>query len=187
MINLFLILSTIQNSFKIYFDHLAFDIPGSLSIVMFGITAIGIVSLFATKVVSGFIYFARLILIEILVIVFCTTVFLRDVRNDYYYNLQPFWSYGAIEQGQIVLLAENIMNVILFMPLGLVLGISFKNLQWWKIIVMGILFSITIETLQFYLKKGLSEFDDVLHNALGCVFGYGLYLLTTSLIRRFGF
>lgn len=33
-----------------------------------------------------------------------------------------------------------------------------------------------IEMLQFVFKKGYAEFDDVFHNALGCLIGYGVYV-----------
>ena len=39
---------------------------------------------------------------------------------------------------------------------------------------MGFVFSSVIELSQLVLKRGLCEFDDVFHNTLGCVIGYGV-------------
>ena len=37
--------------------------------------------------------------------------------------------------------------------------------------------SVSIETMQFFLKRGFSEVDDVMHNKMGCLIGYGIYKL----------
>lgn len=79
------------------------------------------------------------------------------------------------------------MNVVIFIPVGLLLGLGFPKWSWWKILRMGLLFSITIEALQFFTKRGFSETDDIIHNGLGCLLGYSLYLLlkqTMSFILR---
>ena len=55
---------------------------------------------------------------------------------------------------------------------GLVLPFAFyKRLSWWKGLVIGFLLSAVIETLQFVLCRGLFEFDDMIHNGLGCMLG----------------
>ncbi len=64
------------------------------------------------------------------------------------------------------------MNVFVFLPVGLLIGTGFPKWPWWKAIGFGCLFSISIELLQFILKRGFSEVDDVIHNSLGCIFGY---------------
>lgn len=74
------------------------------------------------------------------------------------------------------------MNVLVFIPIGLLIGCSWKNLSWWKAILFGCVFSVGIELLQLVLKRGFSELDDVMHNTLGCIIGYGLYA-----IIRFGY
>ena len=37
--------------------------------------------------------------------------------------------------------------------------------------------SIMIELLQFILKRGLCETDDVIHNVLGAAIGFGIYCI----------
>ncbi len=37
--------------------------------------------------------------------------------------------------------------------------------------------SFCIETLQLLFKRGFAEFDDVFHNVLGCLLGYGIIVL----------
>jgi glycopeptide antibiotics resistance protein len=42
---------------------------------------------------------------------------------------------------------------------------------------MGAGISLSIEVLQLFLRRGYSELDDVMHNTLGCLIGYGLYFI----------
>ena len=88
------------------------------------------------------------------------------------YELSPFWSYTAIQEGRIELFAENIMNVVVFIPIGLLLCIAFKQMTWWKALLIGCGISVTIKALQFFFMRGFTELDDVMHNTLGCLLGW---------------
>ena len=57
-----------------------------------------------------------------------------------------------------------------------VLGCAFGRMKGWKVLLIGGGFSVLIETLQFVLKRGFAEFDDVFHNVLGCLIGFGVYV-----------
>ena len=50
---------------------------------------------------------------------------------------------------------------------------AFGKVKWWKVALIGGGFSVMIETLQFVLKRGFTEVDDVWHNVVGCVIGWG--------------
>lgn len=63
------------------------------------------------------------------------------------------------------------MNVLAFIPIGLLLG-TFKGMKWWHVLLIGLCFSMLIELLQLILKRGLTEIDDVVHNVVGCMMGY---------------
>ena len=56
-------------------------------------------------------------------------------------------------------------------------------MKWWKILLIGGAFSLLIETLQFVLKRGFAEVDDVFHIVLGCMIGYGVYAAVAYLIK----
>ncbi len=125
----------------------------------------------------------RLLLAEYVVMIFCSTVFIRSVMDERKYDFRPFWSYRAIQDGKEELFVENIMNVAVFVPVGVMLGCSYKGMTWWKTLLVGLCTSVSIEALQFVFHRGFSEVDDVMHNTLGCVFGYGVYLIANSLFR----
>jgi len=116
---------------------------------------------------TGFKWSSVLLLIEYVFLVFCSTVIFRSTGETRQYDFHPFWSYDRPD-----LLIENIMNVIVFIPIGLLLGCAFKQTTWWKALLIGCSISITIEALQFWFMKGFSEVDDVMHNTVGCLLGW---------------
>ena len=74
------------------------------------------------------------------------------------------------------LLIQIIANVVVFIPIGLLLGLSFSDIKWWKVLLIGGAFSLLIETLQFFLRRGFAEEDDVWDEVVGCMVGYGVYV-----------
>ena len=70
---------------------------------------------------------------------------------------------------------ENILNVLLFVPIGFLAGCGVQRVTWKKVLFLGGGLSIFIELLQFIFKKGFCESDDVIHNVLGCLIGFGLW------------
>ena len=101
---------------------------------------------------------------------------------EWTYNLSSLWSYQAIREGRDDILVQVIMNVLAFIPIGLLLG-TFKGMKWWYVLLFGLFFSILIELLQLVLKCGLTEVDDVVHNVLGCMIGYWLFSGCSKMVR----
>lgn len=109
-----------------------------------------------------------LLLSEYIIFIIGTTILFREELPAREFCIVPFWSYFALCEVPD-LINENLLNVVLFIPLGL-LGYLVKN-NFRRLILFAFLFSITIEIFQFVFKKGFSEFDDVFHNCLGCAIG----------------
>lgn len=105
--------------------------------------------------------------------VFSTAVIFRNVQVARTFNLIPFWSYRAVRDGDILLLVQDIMNVIAFVPIGILLCCSICQMKLWQVLLFGLVFSVGIEVSQFILFRGFAEFDDVFHNAMGCLLGHG--------------
>jgi len=116
---------------------------------------------------TGLRYSVTLLLTEYIFLLFCSTVIFRTTGETRQYDFHPFWSYDRPD-----LLVENIMNVIVFIPVGLLLGIAFRSITWWKVLLIVCSISIAIEALQFCFMKGFSEVDDVMHNTVGCLIGW---------------
>ena len=175
-----------------YIINLYHDIPQEVYEGLLSIFCIGLVVFIAWKgFKTGLRYSATLLLIEYIFLLFCSTVIFRTTGATRQYDFHPFWSYDRPD-----LLIENIMNVIVFIPVGMILaslirvkgswskyGSWFKvNGSWLIVLLIGCSISVTIEALQFRFMKGFSEVDDVMHNMVGCLIGYGVYA-----VARYGF
>ena len=183
-----------REQFRQYIINLYQDIPQEVYEGLLSVFCLGLVVFVALKgFKSGLRYSAILLLVEYIFLLFCSTVFFRATSVTRQYDFHPFWSYKAIQDGRENLLAENIMNVIVFIPVGMILG-SFlrvkgsstseatKSMTWLMVAIIGCGISVTIEALQFFFMRGFSEVDDVMHNTLGCMIGYGIYS-----VARYGY
>jgi len=63
-------------------------------------------------------------------------------------------------------------NIGWFVPFGFLLPVLLKRESFLKVIVMGFMFSLTIESLQFIFRVGVAELDDLILNTLGTAIGY---------------
>jgi glycopeptide antibiotics resistance protein len=148
---------------------------GLLSVLCIG--AVGFFVILGWK--RGWKKVVGLLLAEYVFLVYCSTVICRKVSEEITgHNFTLFWSYEAIKNGREDLVTENIMNVVVFIPVGVLTALVINNkLKLFKaglfIIALGLFISSSIETLQFFLKRGFSELDDVFHNTLlGCLIGF---------------
>ena len=181
-----------SEEFKHYVISLYQDIPQEVYEGLLSVFCLGLVVFIAWKGFrTGLRYSAVLLLVEYIFLLFCSTVFFRTPGDTRQYDFHPFWSYSRPD-----LFVENLMNVIVFIPIGMILGSllrgkgslsrngswlmvkdsstseATKSMTWLKVAIIGCGISVTIEALQFFLHRGFSEVDDVMHNTLGCILGY---------------
>lgn len=127
-----------------------------------------------------------LMLLEYLVLILVLAVFGRTVGEERTFDFTPFWGYREIREGHELLLTQIIANVVAFVPIGLLLGCAFgKRMKWWNVLIIGGGFSLLIETFQFVMKRGFAEVDDVMHNVVGCMIGWGVYVGVEWMVIRF--
>ena len=115
--------------------------------------------------------YSVLLLMEYIIILYCSTILYRTSSEIRRYNFHPFWSYENISNSW----REILMNIIVFMPIGFLLGGAIGKYSLKKVILLGFLVSLFIEAMQFALKRGFSEIDDVVHNTFGCLIGFSLW------------
>ena len=145
---------------------------------LIGLFAVGLLVLIWWKGFKlGLRYGSVLLLAEWVCLVLCTIVLFRETSAERGYNLMPFWSYWDYGEHSyfIEMFGENILNVLLFMPIGFLAGCGLRGMTFKKVLLLGSGFSVFIELLQFVFKKGFCETDDVIHNVLGCIIGFGLW------------
>ena len=94
-------------------------------------------------------------------------------------ELVPFWSYSHPE-----LRMEIVLNYILFIPLGCLLHLCFGEKFGLRVVIAGLLLSVSIEIVQLVFRIGLFEFDDMIGNTLGCLIGAVVGKATRELKKR---
>lgn len=190
-----------KEQFRQYIINLYHDIPQEVYEGLLSIFCIGLVVFIAWKgFKTGLRYSAPLLLIEYIFLLFCSTVIFRATGTTRQYDFHPFWSYDRPD-----LLIENIMNVIVFIPVGMILGSLLRvkgswsrngswskygswfrvNGSWLIVLLIGCSISVTIEALQFWFMKGFSEVDDVMHNTVGCLIGWCMVKGSRLMVKEY--
>lgn len=164
-----------KDQFEEYIKRLYQDVPVVVYGVMVVLFIMGSIVFFMKYGPKKGKYFSTgFLLIEYVILLLISTVFLRSNQQLRQYNFHPFWSYNEIMAGKEDLIVENVMNIVVFIPVGLLAGFAL-NIKWWKVSLMGMGVSSIIEILQFVFKRGFSEVDDLIHNVAGCVIGFVIY------------
>ena len=118
---------------------------------------------------------AVLMLVEYVVLVYCSTVLFRKDNGAYRTVLQPF---QGLSNGTLALEPESVLNIVFYIPIGFLLGTILHCKRWWIALLVGCCVSMSVELLQHYLSKGFAETDDVICNVGGCMLGYCLYVVS---------
>ncbi|MBQ1821205.1 MAG: VanZ family protein [Clostridia bacterium] len=81
--------------------------------------------------------------------------------------------------------SQVMWNVCLFMPLGALLPCVFVPLRSgaWKTVLICLLLSLSIETMQFFIGR-VADMDDLIANTLGGAFGRALYTVAAWTARK---
>ena len=112
----------------------------------------------------------------VLVIVLCQTLLLRAPEERQEEILPLLASYRLLlDGGNPEILRSNLMNVLLFAPLGLcgclLWGKEVRLRQAAAVTAALFLISCGIEWAQLETGRGICELDDILHNTLGALLG----------------
>ena len=78
---------------------------------------------------KGLHYSLLLLLTAYAFLIYGIAVFCRRTMIIRKFDLTPFWSYRPIMDGNIWLLVEDIMNVVMFIPIGVLIGTQIKATQ----------------------------------------------------------
>ncbi len=105
------------------------------------------------------------------------TIFSRQPRvGERVFKWELLWAYRAWIAGESFGRTEsiqNINNILVFIPFGAL----FPGKRWKQLLITAVLFSTTIEAVQYALNLGWCEIDDVICNVLGAAAGFGLWNL----------
>ena len=127
------------------------------------------------------------ILVLYLVFVFIITTLSRVPGSSRRLNMVLFHTYKEALAGGRLELEMILYNLILLSPLGFLLPLILEYRCGWRdILFLSFLVSASIEAVQYLFGLGLTEADDLFHNCLGALFGYGVSLLLKIALQCFG-
>lgn len=134
-----------------------------------------------TKVVAG-VFFATY-----LALLLGGTILSREIGLYGTEDFIPFWSYYEVfARRNVDIGMQMLANVILFIPWGIIIPIAFPRMRRfvWNV-VASVIFSAMIEVVQLLFECGRCELDDVIHNTLGAVIGYGIWMLGYKVWKKY--
>lgn len=107
-------------------------------------------------------------------LVLYSTVIRRNSVGYYRMNLMPFWNYDEILVGSHEGCLEMFLNVLMFIPVGLLLPLCMRRAALKRVLLLSVVSSFVIELAQLVTRLGTYETDDIIHNAVGCAIGWSV-------------
>ena len=97
---------------------------------------------------------------------------------QYHLNLVPFiWVTECYTAGPRIMAAQLLLNIAMFLPLGLLLPMAAHRLRSFPATALTVLLStVSIETFQYFIGRS-ADVDDVIMNFLGGLLGYLCFCL----------
>ena len=125
------------------------------------------------------------LLIFYMTTVYVATVLARGPVIGDSVRLSLFWSWRKALRGSKYIRRLILENIIMLMPVGFLLPlIDQRTFTAVRTVFIGFIFSMVIETSQYFLKTGLFEADDILHNTVGTLIGYIISKLLIKSLRK---
>lgn len=75
---------------------------------------------------------------------------------------------------------EILLNFLVFMPFGLLLPVNFKRFSLSRNVLIILLFSLSMEIIQFVLAIGTSDVTDLITNTSGGIVGLIVYKIGSA-------
>lgn len=163
-----------ETAYSILQNHLS--PPYCLSLLIVFIATLLIWHLIAKKPLTQSILIS--LFVTYIFFILLITLIARTPADTRHIKLVPFWSwYEVIVNGDRGLAVEILLNILLFVPVGVLMrcfGVGIKRVFTLRRVALFSLFlSLTIELTQYFTCLGLCEiWDDVVSNTCGSVIGW---------------
>ena len=122
---------------------------------------------------------AAILLSLYIVVLLYFTVIGRYSHEEYDYQIHIFYSYRfLLEQFDFQSIRQFVINLFMLVPVGFLLLVIIKEKGKYVIaLVLCILLTVFIESMQLWMKCGSFEVDDIINNMIGAVIGILIYAL----------
>lgn len=100
-----------------------------------------------------------------------------EIRRFYIHRKTlGFWAY----------MINIVGNILAFIPFGFFYPIvgKYKG-KFTRTIAAGLIFSLSVEIIQFIINVGSFDIDDIILNTAGCIIGYLLLLISRHTLWKF--
>ena len=108
-------------------------------------------------------------------------LFLKDmsIKERILVFSTPFKNYfmGSINSPKYVFTEDDLLNVIIFIPMGLYLSYFIKNKKFLKVLLITFGVSLFFELFQLFTVIGSFTIQDLMTNVIGGIIGYLVYKL----------
>lgn len=101
-------------------------------------------------------------------------------------NFLPFKTildYLFGDKGLIIGGINLVGNIALLLPVGFFAPLVFRSLPWKKTLIFAVTVGLIIELMQWVLRVGIFDIDDVILNALGVMIGFWIFTILGKLSR----
>ena len=116
------------------------------------------------------------------IIVFKLELPFSNIGNLRSINLIPF-NESLILNGKIDF-SEIIMNMVIFMPLGIYVEIIFSKWSTTKKFSIFFIISLVCEILQYIFALGASDITDIINNTLGGIIGFLIFKVIVRIFNN---
>ena len=111
----------------------------------------------------------RVLFAAYLVFIFYITVVSRaSLDKDL---IRTEWLEGYKSIHDVYANSENYLNILLFVPIGCLVGLAVKKYRLIHVVLVGLFVSETIECSQLIWQRGTFDVNDLMNNTIGAMIG----------------
>ena len=96
-------------------------------------------------------------------------------------SMTPFQEILRVTSGGPWLWFVLLGNIGMFAPIGFGLALLWRDRRWYHALLLGAVFSCSIEFIQIFVGR-VSDIDDIMLNTAGTIFGFSLYCIISKVI-----
>ena len=115
------------------------------------------------------------------IVFFVLAVLSREPYEEKAVLLQLFRNYSK-DTGNF---QDVIINIVAFIPIGLLVGLIADKYRVLKALFTGFLFSLFVEATQLISNRGVFDVDDLFNNSLGALIGGVISAIVVGTVHRY--
>ena len=135
------------------------------------------------------VHVAAILLFFLYLLVLAYLLFFIEIRDATYHNINlvPFKTIRMLlsyDFSSWYRISNLYGNIALLAPFGLLLPlIRYQRLSVFRILLYALLFSVSIEIIQYLTGLGEADIDDVILNVSGALIGYAVYRFLGAIFK----